>query len=141
MKPLIILLVVFGIAVLFLTVCQAGNIAMCAMLCFTALGHFKFKAGMAKMLPPAIPFKERLVLVTGLMEVGLGIGLVFPATRMVSAILLIIFLVAVLPANIYAAMHRINFETGEINGKGVGYLWFRVPLQLAFIGWVVFFGL
>lgn len=140
MKPLIILLVVFGIAALFLTLAQAGNIAMCVMLCFTALGHFKFKAGMARMIPTAIPFKARLVFVTGLMEIGLGIGLVFPATRMVSAILLIAFLVAILPANIYAAMHRINYETGELTGKGIGYLWFRIPLQLFFIAWIVFFG-
>jgi uncharacterized membrane protein len=141
MKPLIILLAVFGITSLFLDLALSGDIAMCVMLCFTALGHFKFKAGMARMIPKSIPFKSTVVYATGIAEIGMGIGLLFSATRTFSAILLIAFLAAVLPANIYAAMGHINFETGEANGKGPGYLWFRIPLQLFFIGWIVFFSL
>ena len=141
MKPLILLLIVFGVAAIFCASSVAGNIAMCAMLCFTALGHFKFHRGMAKMLPSRVPFKKLVVYASGVAEILLGVGLLFPPIRHVAAIVLIVFLVLVLPANINAARQHINYETGENDGKGLKYLWFRVPLQVFFIGWIVYFSL
>ena len=61
MKPLIVLLSVFGlcigITVLLgnMDIDFSGRIAMSAMLAFTAMGHFKFTDGMAMMLPAFIP--------------------------------------------------------------------------------------
>ena len=141
MKPLILLLIVFGVAAIFCASSVAGNIAMCAMLCFTALGHFKFHRGMEKMLPVRVPLKKLVVYASGVAEILLGVGLLFPPIRHVAAIVLIVFLVLVLPANINAARQHINYETGENDGKGLKYLWFRVPLQLFFIGWIVYFSL
>jgi hypothetical protein len=46
-----------------------------------------------------------------------------------------------LPANIYAAMNHIDYETGENNGKGPAYLWFRIVVQLFFIAWIGYFSL
>ena len=34
------------------------------------------------------------------------------------------------------SMENINYQTGELDGSGLEYLWFRIPLQLIFIGWV-----
>jgi uncharacterized membrane protein len=141
MKPLILLLVVFGVAAIFCTFSVAGNIAMCAMLCFTALGHFKFHRGMVKMVPERIPFKSLVVYASGVAEILLSMGLLFPAIRHVAAFLLIGFLVLVLPANINTARKHINYETGENDGRGLKYLWFRVPLQVFYIGWVIYFSL
>ena len=141
MKPLILLLIVFGVSAIFCALSVAGNIAMCAMLCFTALGHFMFHRGMVKMLPARVPFKGLVVFASGVAEILLGVGLLFPAIRHVAAVVLIAFLVLVLPANINAARQHINYETGENDGKGLKYLWFRVPLQLFFIGWIVYFSL
>jgi uncharacterized membrane protein len=141
MKPLILLLIVFGVAAIFCAFSVAGNIAMCAMLCFTALGHFKFHRGMEKMLPARVPLKNLVVYASGVAEILLGVGLLFPAIRHVAAIVLIVFLVLVLPANINAARQHINYETGESDGKGLEYLWFRVPLQAFFIGWIVYFSI
>ena len=139
MKPFILLLVAFGVAAFLCRTTAAGNIAMCAMLCFTALGHFKFTQGMAKMVPTRIPFKKEIVLATGVLEILFGVGLLFPGTRLLTGVSLVIFLVIMLPANIHAARNHLNYETGEFDGKGLRYLWFRVPLQLFFIGWVVYF--
>ena len=49
-----------------------------------------------------------------------------------------LFFIAILPANIKASMENINYQTGELDGIGLEYLWFRIPLQLFFIVWVFF---
>ena len=141
MKPLLVLLIVFGVAAYPAGIHLAGNIAMAAMLCFTALGHFKFPRGMASMIPGPVPFRKELVYGTGVAEVLVGMGLIFHSTRLPAALLLLALLVLMLPANIYAAAQHINYETGGTDGPGLRYLWFRVPLQLLFIGWVVYFSL
>jgi uncharacterized membrane protein len=141
MKPLILLLIVFGVAAIFCAFSLAGNIAMCAMLCFTALGHFKFHRGMVKMLSARVPLKKLVVYASGVAEILLGAGLLFPAIRHAAAVVLIVFLVLVLPANINAARQHINYETGESDGKGLKYLWFRVPMQVFLIGWIIYFSL
>ena len=51
------------------------------------------------------------------------------------------FFIAVLSANINAAVQRIDYEKATYGGAGVGYLWFRIPLQLFFIAWVYAFAL
>jgi uncharacterized membrane protein len=117
----------------------SGNIAMCAMLQFTALGHFKFPEGMKLMIPPFIPFKKTMVLLTGLMEIAAGIALLFPVTRYATGIFLILFFIALLPANIYAANRRLDYQKGTYDGKGPEYLWFRIPMQVFLIAWVWYF--
>jgi len=118
-----------------------GNLSMCLMLCFTAIGHFVFAKGMAMIIPPFIPFKRTLVFGTGLLEIILGLGLLFPSTRISSGYLLLLFFILITPANIYAATRHIDIEKGTFTGPGNAYLWFRIPLQLLFIGWVYYFSI
>ena len=117
----------------------SGNIAMCAMLQSTALGHFKFPEGMKMMIPPFVPFKKALVLITGLIEIAAGIALLFTATRYAAGIFLILFFIALLPANIYAASQHLDYQKGTYDGKGPAYLWFRIPMQAFLIAWVWYF--
>lgn len=145
MKTLIVLLVTFLLSLILikfikgqLSLALAAQIAMAAMLVFAAIGHFAFTHGMAQMLPNFIPAKKELVYLTGVMEIGFAIGLLIPKYRITVAWLLIIFFILILPANIKAALENINYQTGELNGKGTSYLWFRIPLQLFFILWVYF---
>ena len=145
MKPLIVLLVVFVISLIFIRLVkgeydirQAGRVAMSAMLLFTAIGHFAFTKGMAMMLPDFIPAKREIVYFTGFIEIAAAIGLFIPSLRQITAWLLIVFFILILPANIYAAMHQVNYQKGTLDGEGLVYLWFRVPLQLLFIIWVYF---
>jgi uncharacterized membrane protein len=63
-----------------------------------------------------------------------AVGLLIPATSRLTSWCLIAFFVAVLPANVYGALNRVG--VGE---HGPAYLWFRVPLQVLFIGWVWYF--
>jgi uncharacterized membrane protein len=64
-----------------------------------------------------------------------------PSLRYVTSVLLIIFFICILPANINAAIKKIDYEKGTYDGKGINYLWFRVPLQVFFILWVWYFGI
>lgn len=145
MKPFIVLLSSFIIATfvvkLFKKECDlalSARIAMSTMLCFTAIGHFVFTKGMSMMIPRFIPFKTNIVYLTGLFEILLAIGLLFPKFQVISGWALIVFLLLILPANIYASMHNINYQNVTLDGKGISYLCFRIPLQLLFITWSYF---
>jgi len=148
MKPLLVLIAAFLISLVGLEIVSgewnyrlAGNIAMASMLLFTAIGHFAFTKGMTMMLPDVVPFKKELVYLTGFIEAAAAIGLLVNSFRGITAILLIIFFVLLLPANIHAALKNVDYQKGTYDGQGLTYLWFRVPLQLFFIGWVVYFSL
>lgn len=114
---------------------RAGRVALSTMLLFTALGHFLFTEGMAQMLPEWVPFREFLVYLTGFIEIAAAIGLQVLRFRKLTGWLLILFFILAMPANIYAASHHINYETGLTDGPGLEYLWFRVPFQLLLIIW------
>jgi uncharacterized membrane protein len=146
MKPLIVLIVSFIISCLVFYIIThdinlyiSGRIAMAIMLLFTAMGHFMFTKGMALMVPELIPYKEGIVQLTGIIEVGAAVGLVTPSIHYITGVLLNIFFVLMLPANIIAAKQNINLEKASYDGPGLAYLWFRIPLQVLFIGWVLFF--
>lgn len=145
MKPLIVLITVFVTSIIILKISSgdvnlqlAARIAMATMLCFTAIGHFKYAPGMALMIPSIVPFKNELILLTGLFEMLAAIGLLLNPFQTPTAWLLIIFLLLVLPANINAAMKHVNYQKASYQGNGVVYLWLRIPLQLFFILWVYF---
>ncbi|WP_299901999.1 hypothetical protein [uncultured Aquimarina sp.] len=145
MKPLIVLLSTFIIAVFTVKIATttydltlSARIAMSIMLCFTAIGHFVFTKGMAMMIPQFIPFKTNLVYMTGFLEILLAIGLLVPYSKTISGWTLILFLLVMLPMNIYAAVHQIDYQKGTFGGNGLSYLWFRVPLQFLFIAWTYF---
>jgi uncharacterized membrane protein len=111
---------------------------MAAMLLFTSIGHFKFVKGMTLMMPDFIPRKREIVYATGLPEIALAICLLVEELNRPVSWIVIVFFVLLTPANINAAVRRLNYETGKYDGEGIGYLWFRIPLQAFFIAWVYF---
>ncbi|MGN6509108.1 MAG: DoxX family protein [Chitinophaga sp.] len=146
MKPLFVLLIVFFIALIGTRLFRqdfdyrlSGKIALAAMLLFTSMGHFMFTKGMSMMLPGFVPFRVELVYLTGIIEIAAAIGIFIPGLRVITGILLIAFFVLILPANIYAAVKNLNYETGALNGNGIAYLWFRIPFQLLLMIWTYFF--
>jgi len=142
MKPLIILLSMFALSLLATKLFRgkyqfalSGRIAISAMLLFTAIGHFAFSEGMAMMLPGFIPYKIEIVYLTGIIEIAAAIGLLISRFRIITAWLLIVFFLMILPANVYAAINHVDYQKGTFEGAGPTYLWFRVPLQILFIVW------
>ena len=107
----------------------AARVGLAAMFCFTAVAHFSaMRADLVRMVPPSVPNPGLMVTLTGVCEVLGAIGLLVPRTRRAAAVALILFLVAVLPANIHAA------RTGAtLGGAPVTPLVPRVALQACFV--------
>jgi len=98
MKPLVVLFGTFLLAILLqqlatgsMDLAFCGRIAMSAMLLFTALGHFMYRKGMARMIPPILPGREAIVLATGLFEILGAIALLIPRYSQAAGWTLIIF--------------------------------------------------
>ena len=145
MKPLLVLGIVFILVLIVNGKVQhvydyafSGRIAMSVMLVFTGIAHFIYTEGMVMMIPDLIPYKKEVVYLTGVLEFMAALGLLLPSFRIVTAWMLILFFLAVLPANIYAAINQVDFQQASFSGEGVEYLWLRVPLQVLFIAWVYF---
>jgi uncharacterized membrane protein len=92
--------------------------------------HFFKERVYMKMMPIYIPYHQVMVLTSGIAEVVLGFGLLFPLTQIYAAWGLIVLLVAVFPANIYMA------TSGKFHRIPSILLWLRLPLQFVLIWWM-----
>jgi uncharacterized membrane protein len=115
------------------------TIALAAAFIFMGVAHFIPASArtMAAMIPQRLRFvsARRLVQFTGLCEIAGGIGLLVPVLQLAAAIALIAFLVAVFPANAYAAQHPERF------GRAAIPFWPRLLAQLALIALLLFVAL
>ncbi|WP_231604808.1 DoxX family membrane protein [Salinibacterium sp. SWN139] len=109
-------------------------------LAFIAMGVSHFVAAPARtmraMIPPALrqkwmPSPSALVTITGLCEIAGGLGLLWESVRLITGIALVLFLIAVFPANAYAAKNPDRF------GKAALPFWPRFAGQLVLIVLVV----
>jgi uncharacterized membrane protein len=115
----------------------ATRVGLAVMFLFTAAAHFnRMRPDMVRMMPPSIPNPGLMVTFTGICEILGAIGLLVPRTRRIAAIALIVFLVAVLPANVHAAQTGVTF-----GGSPATPLVPRIALQLVFIGLVWWSGI
>jgi uncharacterized membrane protein len=108
-----------------------GRVSLALMLVMTGSAHFFKTEVMVQSMPDFFPYKEGLVYFTGVVELLAAAGLVIDRTAKVTSIMLIIFLVCILPANIIGSLERVEPI----------YLFFRLPLQLFFVWWTYFFGI
>lgn len=146
MAPLIILLVSFGILFAvnkFLLkekfgLSLIGRISMALMLIATGIAHFTSSDLMVEMMPEFLPAKREIVYFTGVCELLAVFGLIWDKSARLTSVLLIVFFLAVLPANIVGSIKEVRLGGME---NGVIYLLFRVPLQIFFIFWVYYFGI
>jgi uncharacterized membrane protein len=106
------------------------RVGLAVMFFFTAAAHFNaMRPDMIAMVPPSVPNPGLMVTLTGLCEILGGIGLLVPRTRRLAAVALIVFLVAVLPANIHAAAAGVT-----LRGQPPTPIMPRLALQMLFIG-------
>ena len=113
-----------------------GRIGIFLVFAFTALGHFIKTSEMTQMLPPWVPMRAQLIYLTGILELLAGIAILVPSLSRPVGVALCIFLLLILPSNVYAAFERVDFGG---HGAGPIYLLVRVPLQLFLIGWIYWF--
>jgi uncharacterized membrane protein len=108
----------------------AVRVGLAAMLLFTAVAHFNhLRHDLVRMMPPGIPAPMAMVYFTGLCEIAGAIGLLVPRTRRAAAWALIVFFLAILPANIHAARAGVTLAGAPVTKVAI-----RVPVQALFIG-------
>jgi uncharacterized membrane protein len=82
----------------------SARAGLAVMFCFTAVAHFNWmREDLIRMMPPWVPNAPAMVTFTGVCEILGAAGILLPQTRRVAGYALIVFLVAVLPANLFAA--------------------------------------
>ncbi|MBA65438.1 MAG: DoxX family protein [Candidatus Marinimicrobia bacterium] len=93
------------------------------------IDHFIRPGWYLQIVPPILPFKYELVLLSGGFEILLGGLLLYPKFRHVASWGLIALLIAVYPANIYLAL-----TNGSAMDTTPAIAWGRLPIQFIFIG-------
>ena len=92
------------------------------------INHFLNLEWYMKIMPPYLSFHKELIYLSGLFEIIFGILLFFEDTRFLAGWGLILLLIAIFPANVYAA------QTGGVAmGTSAFVAWGRLPLQAIFI--------
>jgi len=100
--------------------------ALALMFLFTSTAHFtKMKHDLARMVPRVFPQPLALVYFTGVCEVLGAIGILLPRVRSIAGVCLVLFLLAVFPANWKAVRQGLL-----LRGKPPTTLWLRIPMQV-----------
>ena len=61
--------------------------------------HFRSPQKFVDIVPSYLPFPLFLVYLTGVMEIAGGLGIIYPETREITGRLMVLFLIAIYPAN------------------------------------------
>jgi uncharacterized membrane protein len=120
---------------------RALRLVLCWLLAGLFVGagitHFTRPGFYVPMVPPWLPAPLGLVWVSGALEVVLGLLVLVPRARRLAAWGVVLLLIAVFPANVHMAVHRIGFVDAPAwlpQPTPLG-LWLRLPLQLVLIAW------
>jgi uncharacterized membrane protein len=117
-----------GVSV-FATWIACSRYALAVMFLFTSTAHFnKMRHDLARMMPKSFSSPMAMVYFTGACEILGAIGILVPRTRSLAGLCFLVFLLAVLPANIKAAR-----ESLTIGGRPATVLWLRIPMQILFL--------
>ena len=92
----------------------------------SSLGHFSRAALFASIIPPVFPHRELLAILTGALELAGAVGILLPRFTRSAATYLSILMIAVFPANVYAAHETI----GGLHMPGVPL---RTAMQVVYI--------
>jgi uncharacterized membrane protein len=110
-----------------------SRLVLAAFFIFAGVNHFRVPEAYKAIMPPALPHPDALSLLSGVAEIVGGLGVLPPRTRKLAGYGLILLLLAVFPANIYAT--QAGMKVGDWTVPQ-WLLWARLPLQLVLIAWV-----
>ena len=103
--------------------------ALAVMFLVTASGHWgSRREDLIAMVPPVFPRPDLLVTITGILEIAGAIGLMIPRTSRLAAASLAVLMIAMFPANVYAAQKNL-----AINGQPVTPLGPRAAVQVGLV--------
>lgn len=137
MAPLLVLAVAtavlrlsgFGGVRVFSTWRSSVRVGVALMFLFTGATHFSaMKYDYAAMIPPPLTGAMPVIYLTGLLQIAGAIGLLLPKWRRWAGVGLFLLLVAMFPANVYAALNGVSFRGEPPTG-----VWLRALIQAVFI--------
>lgn len=109
---------------------DAARYALAVMFVFTGTAHFnRIKHDLVRMVPPVFSRPLAMVYATGVLEFAGAAGLLLPAVMHVAGICLAVLLIALFPANVYAAQKKMT-----LRGRPATPLGLRLCMQALFIG-------
>ena len=92
--------------------------------------HFREPQKFVDIVPKYMPFALFLVYLTGVMEIVGGLGIIYPETREITGRLMVLFLIAIYPANLNMWMNDIPYNGTRLTTQG--HL-FRLSVQILLI--------
>ena len=108
---------------------DAVRIGLALMFVFTGTTHFTaMKHDYAAMVPPPLTGQLWVIYVTGLLEIAGAIGLLVPKLERVAGACLCLLLLALFPANVYAALNAVEFRSQPPTD-----IWLRALVQVIFL--------
>lgn len=111
-----------------------AQVAAAVMFVMIGVMHLAAPKKLTYMIEGWVPYAMELVLLSGVLEIVLGIGLLIPAVKSYAAWGLIVLLVLMFPANIYVAVNQLP-APGGLPAKP-WYTWSRLAFQPVYIAWV-----
>lgn len=98
--------------------------------------HFVAPRFYEQIVPPPLP-ATIIVVLSGLAEIALGVGLAFEPTRRAAAWGTVALLVAVFPANVYMAVSGVELVDlpSWMAQPSTAARYGRLPVQLVFLAW------
>jgi len=116
-----------------------GRIAFSAGFIIVGTMHLLKPLSLSYMIKDFIPYPELVVIITGIIEIALAILLLIKKYQKMVSWVIIVYLIAILPANIYVAVHNLP-APGGLPAKP-WYTWSRLLFQPVYIAWVYFSGI
>jgi uncharacterized membrane protein len=110
---------------------------LAAIYLFAGIVHIHRPGFFLAVVPDWVPYPYQTVLLTGACEIAGAIGLLYPPTRRIAAIMLALYAVCVFPANIKHAWLDL---TGVRHGLGWWYHAPRLAAQPLIVLWTLFAG-
>jgi len=80
--------------------------------------HFREPQKFVDIVPKYMPFALFLVYLTGVMEILIGLGIIYPDTRELTGRLTVFFLIAIYPANFNMWINDVPFNGTRLTTQG-----------------------
>jgi uncharacterized membrane protein len=113
---------------------RVGRVMMGVLYVVAGVGHFVATRVYERIVPDYLPAHRELVLISGVAEIAGGVGILvadrYPMVGRAAAWGIVVFLVAVSPANAWMIQRPERFP-----GIPLWAMWLRMPLQLLLIWW------
>lgn len=121
----------------------AGRWALSAMFLLAGVLHNIYREGIYLTYPNFLPqqFKIRLVFAIGDLQFAFAMAFVLTELARTLSVVVLMYLLIALFTQVNACAKKISIKRGNYTGKGLGYLFYKIPEQIFIIAWVYYFGL